>query len=78
MRRTMFTTAASVAILAVTPASVLAKHHSKRHHSRTHHARTHHLRIRHERFGALASSSPTTPTAPTRPPERSTRWSATC
>ena len=64
MRRTMFTTAASVAILAVTPASALAKQHSKRHHSRTHHSRVHRLRIRHERFGALTSSSPTMPTTP--------------
>jgi hypothetical protein len=60
----MFTTAASIAIFAVTPASALAKHHAKRHHSRTHHARVHHLRIRHERFGAITSSSPTAPTTP--------------
>jgi hypothetical protein len=65
MRRILFTAVASLAILAIAPASVLAKHHSKRHH-----ARTHHSRIRHERFGVItptSGSSSTTTTPPVTP-----------
>lgn len=68
MRRIMFTAVASLAILAIAPASVLAKHHSKRHQSRTHHGRAHRARVRHERFGvitALSSSSSGTTTTTT-------------
>jgi hypothetical protein len=72
MRRHIFTAVASVAILAMAPASALAKQHTKRHHSRTHHARTHHarthrLRVRHERFGALTSTGSTAPVTPAQP-----------
>jgi hypothetical protein len=72
MRRHIFTAVASVAILAMAPASALAKQHTKRHHSRTHHSRTHHsrthrLRVRHERFGALTSPGSTTPVTPAQP-----------
>jgi Tfp pilus assembly protein PilE len=61
MRRIVITAVASLAILAIVPASSLAKHH-KRHHSRSHHSRLHHSRVRHERFGATNSTT-TTPTA---------------
>jgi hypothetical protein len=62
MRRIMFTAVASLAILAIAPASVLAKHHNKRHHSRTHHAR-----VRHERFGTITPTAGAPTTAPTTP-----------
>jgi hypothetical protein len=54
MRRLLFTVAASVLLVALAPASAMARGHH-RHHSR-HHAR-HHARVRHERFGAVSASS---------------------
>jgi hypothetical protein len=56
MRRVTITLAAALMVLAVIPASAIARSH-RRHHSRTHHARVHHVRIRH--FG----SDPTTGTS---------------
>jgi hypothetical protein len=60
MKRFMFTAATSVVVLALAPASALARHHHQRPHSRTHHARVHHTRVLHRRFGDV--NSPTTPT----------------
>jgi hypothetical protein len=60
MRRMILVVATSSLVLAIGPASALARHHSthhKRHHAR-HHARVH--RVTHRRFGDL--SNPTTPT----------------
>lgn len=67
MRRIVFTTAASIVVIALAPAGAMARSHHKRHHSRTHHAR---VRIRHERFGNLTmpTTPTTTPTTPTPPP----------
>jgi hypothetical protein len=70
MRRIMFSVVAGLAILAIAPASVLAKHHSKRHHARTHHAKVHRARVRHERFGTITAPTGTT-TTPTTPPAAS-------
>jgi hypothetical protein len=63
MRRAVFTTIASIVVLALAPASALASHHHKRHHGRAHHARVHHARVR--RFGDVNSSSTTTPPSTT-------------
>jgi hypothetical protein len=62
MRRLVLTAVASAAVLALVPASALARHHARHHHSRSHH-RTH---IRHERFGNITTPPATTP-APTTP-----------
>jgi hypothetical protein len=60
MRRFMLTATASAVVLAIAPASALARHsHHKRHHSRTHH-------VRHKRFGDI-STPPATAPAPTTP-----------
>ena len=57
MRRILFMLVAGAALLAILPASALARHH-RGHHQAKHH-RTHHARVRHEVFGggALRSSS---------------------
>jgi hypothetical protein len=62
MRRVVLTTVASVAVLALAPASALASHHHKRHHRRVHHAR-----VSHRRFGDMSASSTTTPSTTTAP-----------
>jgi hypothetical protein len=59
MKRLTFTAMASALVLAIAPASALARHHSKRHH----HKRVHHARVVHRRFGDI-NNSPTTPTTP--------------
>jgi hypothetical protein len=61
MRRIVFTTAASVVVIALAPASAMARGHHKRHHSRTH------ARVRHELFGNVTTPTTTTPTTPTTP-----------
>jgi hypothetical protein len=63
MRRIMLSAVASVAVVALVPASALASHHHKRHHRRAHHARVHHARVR--RFGDVSSSSTTPPSTTT-------------
>jgi hypothetical protein len=64
MRRLVLTVTASAVVLAIAPASALARHgHHKRHHSRSHHARVH---VRHRRFGDIATPPATTP-APATP-----------
>jgi hypothetical protein len=67
MRRMAVITAASALVLALAPASALARHHHKRHH----HARVHHRsRVRHQRFGDVNTppSTTTTPATPGTPP----------
>ena len=62
MRRLFFTVVASMALLAMGPATALAKHH---HHKRTHHSKRH-SSVRHKRFGTDTTSTTTT-TSPTTP-----------
>ena len=58
MRRILFTLMACGALIAVAPATALARHHHQgRHHARQH-AR-HHSRVRFERFGSATPSQPT-------------------
>jgi hypothetical protein len=52
MRRTTITLTAGLMLLALAPASALARHHHRRHHSRARHARV-------ERFGRDATNAPT-------------------
>src|SRR5438270_11891426 len=62
MRRMILAAATGSLLLALAPASALARHHShhhKRHHAK-HHARVH--RVVHRRFGDV--NNPTTPTTP--------------
>ncbi len=64
MRRTILVAVASSLVMALAPASALARHnshHHKRHHAK-HHARAHRVTIRHRRFGDV--NGPTTPTTP--------------
>lgn len=59
MRRLVLTVTASAVVLAIAPASALARHgHHKRHHSRSHHARAH---VRHRRFGDITTPPAMTP-----------------
>jgi hypothetical protein len=57
MRKTLLVVVASGALVALTPATALAKHHGRRHHT---HARIHHTRI----GDPAAPTAPTTSTAP--------------
>jgi hypothetical protein len=58
MKRLTLTAFVSALVLAIAPASALARHHHKRHHHRTHHAR-----VVHRRFGDI--TTPSTPTSHT-------------
>lgn len=60
MRRLVLTAVTSALVMAVVPASALARHH---HHKRQH-KRVHHARVIHRRFGDVS----TTPTVPGSPP----------
>jgi hypothetical protein len=64
MRKMLMVAVASGALIALTPATALAQHHSRRH--GVHHARIHHRRVRHRRFGHNPITTPTT--TPTTPP----------
>jgi hypothetical protein len=67
MRRLLLSMAASALVVALLPASALARNdHHKWHHSRHHHARVHKSKIRHKRFGNVTTPSATTP-APNTP-----------
>jgi hypothetical protein len=59
MKRLTLTAFASALVLAIAPASALAKHHHKRHH----HKRVHHARVVHKRFGDV--NNPATPSTQT-------------
>lgn len=59
MRKTFVIAVASCALLAITPATALAKH-SRRHH------RAHHARVHHKKFGT-DPASPSTPSGTTTP-----------
>ena len=52
MRKVFFTALVSAALLAVVPASALARGHSSRSHHRVHHVRSHHVRTHLKRFGS--------------------------
>jgi hypothetical protein len=62
MKRLTLTAFISAMVLAIAPASALARHHHKRHHHRTHHAR-----VVHKRFGDVntPTTSTTNPTSDT-------------
>src|SRR5947209_9992535 len=58
MRRVTITLSAVLLLVALAPASSLARgHHQRRHHTRTHHAKKHHAVLK--RFGSDASSGTT-------------------
>ena len=57
MRKTLLVVVASGALIALMPATALAKHHGRRH--QAHHVRSHHRRIGRD---AATASAPTSPT----------------
>lgn len=66
MRKMLLVVVASGAVIAVTPATALAQHHSRHHHVR-------HSRIRHRKFGHNPlSTTTTTTTTPTTTPSAAT------
>jgi hypothetical protein len=53
MRKALLVTAASCALIALVPATALAKHGDRRHHHRAHHARVHHRTFGHDQGNGI-------------------------
>jgi hypothetical protein len=57
MKKVLLIVVASAALIAVVPATALAKHNDRRHHHRQHHARVHHRTFGHDQ-GNVGNSQP--------------------
>lgn len=57
MRKVLLITAASCALIALLPATALAKHGDRRHHHHAHHARVHHRTFGHDQGNGLQGQS---------------------
>jgi len=53
MRKALLVTAVSCALIALVPATALAKHGDRRHHHRVHHARVHHRTFGHDQGNGI-------------------------